>query len=145
LPGAGLEGGVLGHILGDSEVRLQSTVVVDEDPWHGLSNSSEARGFGKYRGSSNVTTVTLAVALTILPWAGDSGLLFGGVFARFVNGALSGLDVSACQEGDGALEGVAGDFAGELNKALYVEVRDLLKLVAGVAHEVNSSERRFSR
>jgi len=145
LPGAGLEGGVLGHILGDREVGLQPAVVIDEDTWHGLRNSSQAGGFGKHRGSSNVTTVTLPVALTILPWAGDSGLLFGGVFARLVNGPLSGLDVSACEEGDGSLEGVAGDFAGELNKALYVEVRDLLKLVAGVAHEVSSSERRLSR
>jgi len=145
LPGAGLEGGVLGQILGDSEVRLQSAVVVDEDTWHCLGNSPEARGFCKRCGIRNVTTVTLAVALTVLPWASDPGVGFGGVFARLVDGALSGLDVSARQEGDGLLERVAGDFFGELNKALYVEVRDLLQLVAGVAHEVNSSERRLSR
>jgi len=145
LPWSGDEGGVLGHILGDSEVGLQTTVVVDEDTRHGLGDSTEARGFGKRRGISNVTAVTLAVALTVLPWAGNAGLLLGGVFARLVDGALAGLNVSSGEEGHRALEGVAGDFFGELNKALYVEVRDLFQLVAGIAHEVNSSERRLSR
>jgi len=145
LPWAGDEGGVLGHILGDSEVGLQPTVVVDEDTRHGLGDSTEARGFGKRRGISNVTAVTLAVALTVLPWAGNAGVNLGGVFARLVNGALAWLDVSPGEERDRALQGVAGDFAGELNKALYVEVRDLFQLVAGEAHEVISRERRLSR
>jgi len=145
LPGAGLEGGVLGHVLGDGEVGLQAPVVVDEDTWHGLSDSPEARGFGKRRGLSNVTAVTLAVALTILPWAGNAGVLLGGVFAGLVNGALTGLDVGPRKEGDGLLERVAGDLLGELDESLHVQVGDLLELVARVAHKVNSSERRLSR